>query len=867
MMRFICTFTILFFFWFEIKAQYKNFFYKEEKKIVVNLTDGKLYFYPLTENTLRVKFVRPPFNDSLPEWIYTTHEKSVVYHVEKEKDTLSILLSGISAKINLKNGLVTFFSPEGKVILQERGRQLTPSMVQNVNTYCALQRFYSPEEEHQFGLGQFQDGYLNVKGLSRRLTQVNTQIAVPMLISDKGYGVLWNNYGLTDFNPANDTLRLVPIKGGGKIEEVEITSTEGGKKEIRENYVFASKLNVPVSGRYSIMLDVGQNMARKYHLRIGNKTIFDMSNTWLPPTTSAIVELEAGVYDVVANLEKKDSPKVFFKMVDEETVFRSPVAECVDYTVFCGDVDKIIDSYRNVTGSVPMLPDWALGYIHCRERFHSQEELLETAKKFRSSKLPVDVIVQDWQYWGQYGWNAMKFDERYYPAPGQMVNKLHEMNMRLMISVWSKVDPSSQVGEGMEKNGFFIPGTSWVDFFNPEAAKYYWENFSSRLLKYGIDAWWQDATEPENDDLFGRMVANQKIPGEVFRNIYPLLVNKTVYEGLRRDVPNKRAMILTRSAFPGMQRYATATWSGDVGYDWNTLKRQIVGGLGMVISGQPWWTYDAGGFFRPKNQYTDSIYQECLMRWIQTAVFLPLMRVHGYDTNTEFWNYGPRLTSLARRSLAIRYSLAPYIYSENANVSFRNGTLMRPLVMDFANDTVAVSQKYQYMFGPSLLVAPIVESNVKEWKVYFPAVEGGWYNFWNNVYINNNGWEMVPVRVDCIPVFVRAGSILPLAKGNPQTVKEARHGNLIIKIFAGADGAYTLYEDEGTNYNYEKGQYAKINLSWNDQKKELTIGQRIGSFPHIKLKRNFHLVKITKNSCKEQDVCYVGDEVVIRFDD
>lgn len=343
MMRFICTFTILFSFWFEIKAQYKNFFYKEEKKIVVNLTDGKLYFYPLTENTLRVKFVRPPFNDSLPEWIYTTHEKSVVYHVEKEKDTLSILLSGISAKINLKNGLVTFFSPEGKVILQERGRQLTPSMVQNVNTYCALQRFYSPEEEHQFGLGQFQDGYLNVKGLSRRLTQVNTQIAVPMLISDKGYGVLWNNYGLTDFNPANDTLRLVPIKGGGKIEEVEITSTEGGKKEIRENYVFASKLNVPVSGRYSIMLDVGQNMARKYHLRIGNKTIFDMSNTWLPPTTSAIVELEAGVYDVVANLEKKDSPKVFFKMVDEETVFRSPVAECVDYTVFCGDVDKIID--------------------------------------------------------------------------------------------------------------------------------------------------------------------------------------------------------------------------------------------------------------------------------------------------------------------------------------------------------------------------------------------------------------------------------------------------------------------------------------------------------------------------------------------
>lgn len=363
------------------------------------------------------------------------------------------------------------------------------------------------------------------------------------------------------------------------------------------------------------------------------------------------------------------------------------------------------------------------------------------------------------------------------------------------------------------------------------------------------------------------MVADKKIPGEVFRNAYPLLVNKTVYEGLRRDAPNKRVMILTRSAFPGMQRYATATWSGDVGYDWNTLRRQIVGGLGMVISGQPWWTYDAGGFFRPKNQYTDSIYQECLMRWIQTAVFLPLMRVHGYDTNTEFWNYGPNLTSLARQALAIRYRLVPYIYSESAKVSFSNGTLMRPLVMDFVNDTVAVSQKYQYMFGPSLLVAPIVESNVKNWKVYFPAVKGGWYNFWNNIYVNNHGWKIVPARMDCIPVFVKAGGILPLAEGNPQTVKEARSGNLIIKIFAGADGAYTLYEDEGTNYNYEKGQYASINLSWDDQKNELTIGKRVGYFPNIKLRRNFHLIRISKTSYKEQDICYTGDKVVIKFKD
>ena len=258
----------------------------------------------------------------------------------------------------------------------------------------------------------------------------------------------------------------------------------------------------------------------------------------------------------------------------------------------------------------------------------------------------------------------MKFDEKDYPNPTEMVNKLHEQDTRFMVSVWSKVDPSSEVGKAMEEQGYFIPGTSWVDFFNPEAAAFYWENFSRGLLVHGIDAWWQDATEPENDDLLGRKVANGKIPGEMFRNTYPLLVNQTVYEGLRRDAPDKRSMILTRSAFPGMQRYATATWSGDVGYDWNTLRRQIVAGLSMSVSGHPWWTFDAGGFFRPGNQYADAAYQECMMRWIQTSVFLPLMRVHGYGTNTEFWNYGiPNFGIMVQRLLPLLASRLPIVIS------------------------------------------------------------------------------------------------------------------------------------------------------------------------------------------------------------
>ena len=591
MKKIICFFVVLFCFFVEGMSQMLHSFRGEDNRVVFKMADGELQFYPLSSNTLRVKFVKQTLGMEMPEWIYVTSGKKEAFTIEDGKDVVSVVLSGIVAQVDKETGLITFLSPDGNMILQETARQLTSSSVQGMDTYCATQKFYSPEDEHLFGLGQFQDGCLNVRGLSRRLTQVNTQIAIPMFVSDRGYGVLWNNYGLTDFNPADEMIELVPFREKGEAKEVDVTSTEGGKKEVRENYIFASELTIPAKGRYSVLLDVGQTMARKYHLRIGDKTIFDMENTWLPPTTSAIVELEAGTYHVVAELEKNDKPKVFLKEVDNETVLRSPVAECVDYTVFCGKADEVIASYRQLTGRVPLFPDWALGYIHCRERFHNQQELLETAVRFRKDSLPMDVIVQDWQYWGRYGWNAMKFDEKDYPNPTEMVDKLHEQDTRLMVSVWSKVDPSSEVGKAMEEQGYFIPGTSWVDFFNPKAAAFYWENFSNRLLVHGIDAWWQDATEPENDDLLGRKVANGKIPGEVFRNAYPLLVNKTVYEGLRRDTPNKRSMILTRSAFPGMQRYATATWSGDVGYDWNTLRRQIVAGLGMSISGQPW--YDA----------------------------------------------------------------------------------------------------------------------------------------------------------------------------------------------------------------------------------------------------------------------------------
>ena len=517
MKKIICLIAALFCFWVEGWSQAVRSFQKEKERVVFKMADGELQLYPLSSNTIRVKFVKQPSGMSLPEWVYINNETEESFTVKDGKEAVSVKLPGVTAQVDKETGLVTFLSPEGNTVLREYGRQLTQSSVQGMNTYCATQRFYTPEDEHLFGLGQFQDGWLDVRGLTRRLTQVNTQISIPLFVSNKGYGVLWNNYGLTDFNPADEVIELLPSRKEGEAKEVDVTSTEGGKKEMRENFVFASKLTIPAKGRYSILLDVGQTMARKYHLRIGDKTIFNMENTWLPPTTSTIVELEAGTYNVEAELEKNDKPKVFYKAVDNETVLRSPVAESVDYTVFCGGADEVIASYRELTGRVPMFPDWVLGYIHCRERFHNQQELLETAARFHKDRLPMDVIVQDWQYWGRYGWNAMKFDENNYPDPTEMVEKLHGQDTRLMVSVWSKVEPASEVGKAMAQRGYFIPGTSWVDFFNPEAAAFYWENFSRGLLTHGIDAWWQDATEPENDDLLGRKVADGKLPGEVLK--------------------------------------------------------------------------------------------------------------------------------------------------------------------------------------------------------------------------------------------------------------------------------------------------------------------------------------------------------------
>ncbi|MDE7117959.1 MAG: glycosyl hydrolase family 31, partial [Bacteroidaceae bacterium] len=470
-----------------------------------------------TQNAFRIQYTEGEPAE-MPEWIYVENGSLPLKKKVQGATTTLVSSAGTMLCVDADRQEVSVKDHTGKLVFRATKHQLKAATVAGENTHEATLMMESPVDESLYGLGQFQDGYVNVRGLSRRLTQVNTQISVPMFLSNKGYGVLWNNYGMTEFNPAEQSVALVKQEGEGVREVVNVTSTTGGKSEVRVRNLFKAQFSVPTKGMYSLLLDVGQTMARRHTLSIDGKLLVDHRNIWLPPTTSILCELEAGNHTIEAELERDDKPVVYYKSVDDQTVLRSPMAEAVDYTVFVGSADEIIAAYRQVTGAAPMMPKWALGYIHCRERFHSSDEIIQTAKHFRDEQIPLDLIVQDWQWWGKYGWNAMKFDEDHYPDPRKLTDDLHDMDVRLMLSVWSKIDKNSEVGKSMLQQGYYIPGTDWIDFFNPEAAAAYWKVFSQNLLPYGIDAWWQDATEPENDDLKGRRVWNGKYVGERFRN-------------------------------------------------------------------------------------------------------------------------------------------------------------------------------------------------------------------------------------------------------------------------------------------------------------------------------------------------------------
>ena len=826
---------------------------------------GVLSVTPIAEGALRVRCAPDTWHETTNLVLLDTATRAP-FSIRETAASISLVTSKLTATYDRRTGALSFIDANGRLLLEEvpGARRVQQSSVQQQPTLSSEARFRSPADEHLFGSGQFQDGYLDIRDLPRRLTQVNSQIAIPFILSSKGYGLLWHNHGLTELNPADNRVTLTR-QAVGDATTAAVTSTEGTRTVRRRAAVFEGEFTTPASGRYALLLDVGVAMAQRYHVEIDGKVVVDFANRWLPPTTSWLMELAPGLHRVRVEGEMNDQPALYWRPAAAETVLRSPVSDGIDYIVFAGtDLDNVIATYRRLTGQAPLLPLWAYGFIQCRERYTSSDDILENAREFRARRLPMDVMVQDWQYWGKYGWNAMQWDEAHYPDPADLTRQLHDMNARLMVSVWPRIDPNSTVGKEFAARNLFLPGTQWVDFFNPEARELYWREMSSRMLSLGIDAWWQDATEPENDALAGVMTFAG--PGDRFRLAYPLLVTKTVYEGQRADAPDRRVFILTRSGFLGMQRYAAVTWSGDIGNDWETIRRQVAAGLNYSVTGLPYWTTDAGGFFRPgESQYTDTGYHERFLRWIQFATFSPLMRVHGYQSRTEPWRYGEAVEAGVREYLELRYRLLPYIYSQAAAVTFQGSTLMRPLVMDFPGDRQALAQKYEYLFGPALLVAPVLEPGVQQWPVYAPPTPGGWFDWWTEQKVAGGSTTAMSAPLTRIPLLVKAGSIVPVGPVQ-QYAGQDRSGTLELRVYPGADADFTLYEDEGSNYAYENDARATISLHWNERAGTLVIGERQGSYPGMVGERQIKVHLAGSNAAADRRLQYRGQALTIKLD-
>ena len=531
-------------------------------------------------------------------------------------------------------------------------------------------------------------------------------------------------------------------------------------------------------------------MGNRHFVVIDSTPCIDQNNMWLPPTAGTLVNLEAGEHQVQVICKSDNTPTLSWKLKDNKTIFRSPVTKMLDYVVFYGpSADSVIASYRNLSGNAPMLPQWAYGFWQCRERYSSANHLIETVEEFRKRNLPMDVIVQDWQYWGDNGWGVPQFDETNYPNPAGFIKELHDLNAHLTVSIWSNPDKNSEIGKEFVAKNRFVADTKWLDYFNPETRKEYWNTLRVNMFDNGVDAWWMDAVEPENDALKGEMTYAGL--GDFYRLTYPLMVSKAVYEGQRETSEEKRVVISTRSAFSGQQRFGVINWSGDIGGNWDSYKRQIVAGLNFTLTGLPYWTTDIGGFFRPgRTQYTDEKFHELLTRWYQWGTFSPIFRIHGYMTETEPWKYGQKVEGDMKKMLDLRYRLLPYIYSEAWQVTQNGSTIMRPLVMDFREDGMAVNQAYQYMFGKSFLVAPIVEAGATEWELYLPK-DIDWFNFWTGQKFSGGQTVKTEAPLDKIPLFVKAGSIVPLGELNNILVKRLK--KLLRFVFTRGRTVLSLY--------------------------------------------------------------------------
>jgi len=568
--------------------------------------------------------------------------------------------------------------------------------------------------------------------------------------------------------------------------------------------------------------------------------------------------------------------------------FSSATGDIIDYYfIYGGSADKNVAEIRNLTGSAPMYPLWAYGYHQSRERYVSQDELVGTVKRYRELGVPLDGIIQDWRYWGDdfYKWNAVQFLNPEFPDPKGMMDKIHALNAHATISIWPSFGPATDIYKQFDKEGKLMPHKTYPQdgdtrVYNPydkRARDIYWSFFKNNMVPIGMDGWWLDATEPEHSPIEEKDYDYETGIGTFrsLRNAFPLVSVGGVYDNHRRDYDGKRVFILTRSAFAGQQRYGAQSWSGDIEASWETLRRQIPAALNFSLCGIPYWNSDIGGFYTWRDfpeGLNDPEYRELYTRWIQFGAFTGMMRSHGTNCPREIWQFGNPGDSVydaIHDAIDMRYRLLPYIYSVAWDVTSAGASIMRPLYADFAFDKTAIRTDDQYLFGKSLLVAPVVKP-VRNRCVYLP-MGCNWIDFWDGKLHLGGSSVMADAPIDRIPIFVRAGSIIPVGP-QVQYAAEKPWDNIELRVYPGADAEFSLYEDEGDNYNYEKGKYSIIRMKWNDRKRTLTILDREGSFDTMMSRRSFRLVLVGADngigfadSSNPKEVTYSGKKLKVKL--
>ncbi|HEY0685903.1 MAG TPA: TIM-barrel domain-containing protein [Steroidobacter sp.] len=825
------------------------------------------------------------------------------FTIVEGKDSVTLKTRNIAAEVSLETGAVQFKDSTGKLFVAERdsGRSFKPVEIEGQSYYEIRQRFASPDDEAFYGLGQHQNAQMNYKNEDVELAQHNMDIGVPFVVSSRTYGILWDNNSITRFGDPRGyrnidaALKLYDADGkeGGLTaryyvgDALKLTRTESNvnyqyikdlanwptevKGQPGQRVVWEGRIEAQSPGVHKFQL-YSSEYAKVYI--DGELAMNRWRQNWNPWYHNFKLAMQPGKPRAIRIEWTPNDGYLALKHLDplppaeqSDLSLYSEVAKGIDYYFIAGaNLDEVIAGYRTLTGKAVLLPSWAYGFWQSRERYKTAAEMVDTVKEYRRRGLPLDNIVLDWQYWKDDDWGSHEFDATRFPDPKAMVEELHKHKARVMISVWPKFYPTTKHYQELDAKGHIYrrnvemqekdwvgPGyvSSFYDPYSQEARAIFWRQIDERLNRLGIDAWWLDASEPDihsnvDIDEHKRRIGPTALgPGAAYFNSYSLVHTQGVYEGDRASNPGERAFILTRSGFAGLQRHAAAAWSGDVVSRWDDLHAQISAGVNMSMSGLPNWTFDIGGFAvekRYENQEREHLpeWRELNLRWFQFGAFAPLFRSHGQFPLREIYNLAPEGTEVYE-SLAyydrLRYRLMPYIYTLAGDTWHRDYTIMRGLVMDFPQDAQVRDIDDQYLFGPSFLVAPVYAFGARQREVYLPAGTN-WYDFYTGVAHEGGRTIEAKAPLSRMPLYVRAGSIVPVGP-EIQYTGEKPDAPITLLVYTGTDGAFSLYEDEGTNYNYEQGAYSRIPLSYDETKGELIIGSREGRYAGMPDKRVF----------------------------